>query len=108
MQGYIRTPRAAVAASSAESDPAEPTRRSSALIRQPVQILWASGPLSIPAGRVVAVRLRGDDLQVAIAERNGMRWVPPAAVMTTAQAERWTTTSTFAPEHERGRRRPRA
>jgi len=65
-----------------------------------------SHPLSIPLGRLIAVRLQGDDLRVAIAAREGI-WIRPAAVMTIAQAERWTTTSAFAPARTRERLRPR-
>lgn len=107
MQGYIRTPRAAVAASPTENDRPDRDRLNGNPLRQPARVLRASRPLSVPAGRLVAVRLRGDDLHVALATHDGIRWVRPAAVMATAQAERWTTTSAFAPEHKRGRRRPR-
>lgn len=90
---YIRTPRAAVAV---------PTRasREQPVQRQlrapgPTQTIWASRPLTVGAGRLVAVRLQGEDLRVGLSTPDGVRWVRPERVLTTAQAERWVATSRF-------------
>jgi hypothetical protein len=102
MYSYIRTARAAVAAASSQQDEGQHVSRNAALSSGPTQTLWASRPLTLRAGRLVAVKLRGDDLRVGLTTENGLRWVRPEAVLTTAQAEAWTRTSTFSPD-----RRPR-
>jgi hypothetical protein len=96
MRSYTRTPRAAVAAPLLDDDHEPPVRRQSSAARRPAQTLWASRPLTVHAGRLVAVRLRGDELHVAVATLNGLRWVHPATVLTTAQAEAWVAKSEFA------------
>jgi hypothetical protein len=103
MHRYIRTPQAAVAAPTAEDDRAYAVRRQGAATRGPVQTLWASRPLPVRAGRLVAVRLRGDELRVGLATPDGLRWLSPHAVMTLAQAEKWASTSRFTPEAPRRR-----
>src|SRR5690606_28894244 len=55
----------------------------------PVQTLWASRPLAVRAGRLVAVRLHGEDLRVGLANPNGVRWVRPAAALMSGQAQAW-------------------
>ena len=101
---YIRSPRAAVAAPHPADDRAELDRRTGHSIGPSTQVLWASRPLNTPAGRLVAVRLRGGDLHVALVTGGGLRWVQPEALMTAAQAERWTANSAFAPDHGSRRR----
>ncbi len=93
---YTRTPRAAVAAPT-PADQQQPVRRQIAAgpLAQ-TQTLWASRPLTVRAGRLVAVRLRGEDLRVGLATAEGLRWMRPEAVLTTAQAEAWVATSKFA------------
>lgn len=96
---YIRSPRAAVAAPRPADERAELDRRTGHPIGQSTRVLWASRPLNTSAGRLVAVRLRGEELHVALVTSGGLRWVQPEAVMTAAQAERWAATSAFAPDH---------
>lgn len=91
---YIRTPRAATPAPSECNQQLLPRHRP-ADTRQPVQTLWASRPLQVRVGRLIAVRLRGEELQVALVTLDGQRWVRADAVLTAAQAERWTRTSQF-------------
>lgn len=96
MLAYIRTPRAATPATpEAEHDRQSLVRRSLKTNR-PVQTLWASRPLQIRAGRLVAVRLHGEELQVALVTVDGRQWVRADAVLTASQAERWVRTSRFA------------
>ena len=92
---YTRAPRAAVAVSAASDHEAQPSQPESASRRPSTQTLWASRPLAVRAGRLVAVRLRGDDLQVALASADGLRWVTPLSVLSDAQAQRWASTSSF-------------
>lgn len=102
MYSYIRTPRAAVAAAPAQRDDKQQVSRQAALANFSTHTLWASRPLTVRAGRLVAVKLRGDDLRVGLATENGLRWVRPETVLSTTQAEAWTRISVFAPD-----RRPR-
>jgi hypothetical protein len=93
---YLRTPRVATPAPDPEHPQQQFPRHRPADNHQPVQTLWASRPLQVRAGRLIAVRLRGDDLQVAVATINGRKWVRADAALTAAQAERWVRTSRFA------------
>lgn len=96
MFAYVRTPRAATpAAPEAAQDPQHLFRQPPAATRPPVQTLWASRPFQVRAGRLVAVRLRGEELQVALVTLEGRRWVRAATVLTTNQAERWAKASQF-------------
>ncbi len=106
MNRYIRTSRAAVAVT-----PAEPATThqnhggagnwsqqgtiSGKPEKRRVQTLWASRPLTVRAGRLVAVRLRGDDLRIGLATADGLRWVSPDGVLTVSQAEAWVKASRF-------------
>lgn len=105
---YIRTSRAAVAVAPVESSsgnlahgeedhrPRPGTVSSSKQEGSLVQTLWASRPLTVRAGRLVAVRLRGDDLRVGLAAADGLRWVSPEGVVTAAQAMAWSRMSRFS------------
>lgn len=96
MLTYLRTARAATAASDAEDNHQHAPRRPCAEVRASIQTLWASRPLSLGGrGRLVAVRLRGDDLEVGWATSDGLRWVRPDRVMSEAQAQAWVRTSRF-------------
>lgn len=106
---YIRTSRAAVpvastrcCSSSWSQAPLDQVRRgthqSSTRWPRPAQTLWASRPLQVQAGRLVAVRLRGEVLQVGLATVDGVRWVNPHRVLTEAQATLWARRSRFTPE----------
>ncbi len=98
MYSYIRTPRAAVAATPTRDDEEQTAQQQLALPRSSTRTLWASRPLNVRAGRLVGVKLRGDDLRVGLWTADGLRWVRPEAVLTAPQAEAWTRTSTFAPD----------
>jgi hypothetical protein len=101
MYSYICTPRAAVAAGPAQYADKRQVSPPAASANRPTQTLWASRPLTVRAGRLVAVKLRGDDLRVGLTTENGLRWVRPETVLTTAQAEAWTRTSALAPGRHR-------
>lgn len=101
MYSYIRTARAAIAAAPARHDDKQRVSRDKALSTGPTQTLWASRPLTVRAGRLVAVKLRGDDLRVGLTTENGLRWVRPETVLSTTQAEAWTRISVFAPDRRR-------
>jgi len=93
---YIRTARAAVASSQpddARTTPPAPRKF------HPTRTLWASHPLSVRGGRLVAVQLRGDELRVGLATPDGLRWVRPESVLSDAQAEAWARRSEFAERH---------
>jgi len=62
----------------------------------PTRTLWASHPLSVRGGRLVAVQLRGDELPVGLATLDGLRWVRPESVLSDTQAEAWARRSDFA------------
>ena len=95
---HIRTPRAAVDAAFSSPRPTS-SNASPPSSAMKAQTLWASRPLSVLAGRVVAVRLIGTDLWVALVEANAetLRWVAADAVLSVSQAEVWAKTSTFRP-----------
>lgn len=93
---YLRTPRAATpAAPDTEHNQQQLSRHLPAGTHQLVQTFWASHPLQVRAGRLVAVRLRGDEVQVAVVTIDGRQWVRADAVLSAAQAERWVRTSRF-------------
>ncbi len=93
---YIRTTRAASPAPDAEDNGRDVPRRAATAARTSVQTLWASRPLSLGRlGRLVAVRLQGDDLKVGCATADGLRWVRPERVISESQAHAWVRTSRF-------------
>jgi len=102
MHSYIRTPRAAVAPPLLDDDRGPAAQRPAGNAHGRAQTLWASRPLPVRAGRLVAVRLQGEDLRVGLATPDGVRWVRPEAVLTTAQAQAWVATSEFSPGGRRG------
>lgn len=91
---YVRTPRAAVAAPAPKIDREQPARRQVGATHRSTT-LWATRPFNVRTGRLVAVRLRGDELQVGLVAPDGLRWLRPEAVMSISQAERWARVSTF-------------
>lgn len=101
MLSHVRTPRAAVAATTPDNDQQFSRRREA--VRSTSQTLWASRPLSVRAGRLVAVRLLGEELRVGIATAGGLRWVRAESALTSAQAQMWVASSTFAPQPARRR-----
>lgn len=101
MLSHIRTPRAAVA--TATPDTNQQASRPREVVRRPPQTLWASRPLSVRAGRLVAVRLLGEELRVGMATADGLRWVRAESVLTSARAQMWVASSTFAPQPARRR-----
>ena len=92
---HTRTPRAAVAASAASDRQTRSSTSPKVSKYRSTRTLWASRPLTVRAGRLVAVRLRKGDLQVALASGDGLRWLRPEAVLTDAQAQRWARNSKF-------------
>lgn len=62
MLAYLRTLRAATPATPEIEHDRQSLVRRSLKTSQPVQTLWASRPLQVRAGRLVAVRLRGEEL----------------------------------------------
>ncbi len=102
MHSYIRTPRAAVATPLIADDREPALQRQAGNARSPAQTLWASRPLAVRAGRLIAVRLHGEDLRVGLATPDGVRWVRPEAVLTSPQAQAWAETSAFSPGGRRG------
>ncbi len=62
-------------------------------------VLWASRPLRVRSGRLVAVRLKSScELEVGLVAPDSaqMRWVRADTVLTEPQAELWASTSRFA------------
>lgn len=93
---YRRTTRAAAAASSPDStarDCLAPRRRGPG--HEPTLTLWATRPLTVPGGRLVAVRKRSDVLRVGLVSSGGLSWVRPESALTEAQAQRWAASSRF-------------
>lgn len=87
---HTRYPRAAVAQEPDTVAPATPnpsTERSGAA----GEILWASRPLLVPAGHLVAVRCQAGVVEVALVAngRSGLSWVSPPRVLTEEQFNRW-------------------
>ena len=59
--------------------------------------LWAERPLTIRQGRLIAVRLRGDHLQVRLVDpHSGLgTWRSADGLISEFQAEHWVATSRF-------------
>jgi hypothetical protein len=59
--------------------------------------LWAERPLTVRQGRLIAVRLRGEQLQVRLVDRDsGLSiWRSADGLITEYQAEHWAATSRF-------------
>jgi len=59
--------------------------------------LWAERPLGIADGRLIAVRLRGDQVQVRLVDsRDGLsRWRPAEGLISEFQAAQWVANSRF-------------
>lgn len=55
----------------------------------PARTLWARLPWRGRLGRYVAVRLRGEKLEVGIAGNPVMQWVPAERALRDSEAERW-------------------
>jgi hypothetical protein len=95
---HVISPRAAVAID-ADAGFTQPLslvplpRQQAALVR----VLWAYKPLRVSAGRLLAIRLRRGQLDVALVPVNapGLRWVAASSVLTDVQAEAWVKVSRF-------------
>jgi hypothetical protein len=94
---HLKFPRAAVAADTdrlgqQSSPPAKagPSARTT--------VLWASRPLQVQAGRLLAVRKRGDVVEVGLVSAGAaaLRWVSAATVLTDRQADGWVKTAKFS------------
>lgn len=97
---HSRYPRAAVAAqeTSSPSTLASQHRSPTDFISSPPgRVLWATHPLSVRAGRVVAVRLVGQFVEVALVSEGAgnLQWVVADNVLTGFQIEKWLRTSKF-------------
>lgn len=59
--------------------------------------LWAERPLAVRHGRLIAVRLRGDQVQVRLVDsRSGLsRWSYPDGLISEFQAAQWVANSRF-------------
>jgi hypothetical protein len=92
---HIRTPRAAIAAESAPT--AHTTSATPAPRAQRPPTLWASRPLHVRAGRLLGVRLSGDELEVGLVAdgADAVRWVSAEKALTERQAEDWVRTAVF-------------
>lgn len=64
------------------------------------QILWGTPALSVPAGRLVGVRLLGKSIEVALVRPGAERahWVVADTVLNDSQVSKWLRTSRFASE----------
>jgi hypothetical protein len=81
-------------------DPQE--RRAPPLAARPAtqwQTLWAEKPLDLPQGRVLGVRKRDEELQVAWVPKATllMKWQPAAQVLTSRQVQAWLAGNEFLP-----------
>jgi hypothetical protein len=91
---HVRFPRAAVAIESAGS-----FATTAAANRAPIQVRWATRPLVVRAGRVVAVRQRDGVVQLGIVAKGAttLKWVDPSSVLSEAQIQMWERNSSFVP-----------
>ena len=102
---HIRYPRAAVDVDdTAIGNPSRPAGASSGVVAQHIQArpqrpLWASKAMSVPAGRLIGVRQRGDLVEVGLVRPGAdtIRWVAVAEVLTEREARRWLGSAKFAP-----------
>lgn len=91
----IRTPFASVwvdQISSTDSPvtPTAPVTAPATAVRKPAQVRWADRAYVGRLGRYVAVRMRGDVMDVAIAQPGAIpRWVPVSSALTSAEAREW-------------------
>jgi len=92
----IRTPLASVWVDQPALDhpsstpPAAPAATPTIAVRKPAQVLWAGRAYTGKLGRYVAVRLRGDMMDVAILQPGAsLRWVQASSALTSAEAREW-------------------
>lgn len=92
---HLRLPRAAVDITPADDLPTFPIPQ-----RAPVRasVLWASRGLEVRRGRLLGVRIRGDELHVALVghDTDSLRWVAPEGLLSESQARVWVRTARFA------------
>jgi hypothetical protein len=92
---HIRYPRASVA----EGPQQQPSPLPAAVRppAEPPQTLWATRPLVVKAGRLVAVRRRGGLLEVGLVRPGQVAivWKPADSVVTPEEAARWMRQSQF-------------
>lgn len=98
---HIRYQRAAVAVDGpTQSDEDCQTNRGRNLFAtKPSRPLWASQTLPVRAGRLIGVRLRGEDVEVALMKpgAEGLRWVAARTALSEQQERLWLTFARFAP-----------
>lgn len=89
---HIRFPRAAVAL-----DPAPNSRALRDPPRAEYRVLWATHPLRVNAGRLLAVRARGCEVEVLVSSTDVVQanWRRASEVLTSAQVRAWARTSRF-------------
>jgi hypothetical protein len=92
----IRTPLASVwvdqsvAALPSSTASAAPVAAPAIAVRKPAQVRWADRAYAGKLGRYVAVRLRGEVMDVAIAQPGSApHWVPASSALTSAEAREW-------------------
>ena len=92
---HTRHQRAAVDSSEVPS-PRRPAAHHSAQLTTTIT-LWAARPLGVRQGRLIAVRLRGNEVQVRLVDsRDGLsRWCPAEGLITEFQATQWVANSRF-------------
>lgn len=86
----VATEEAGLAANPRPSDLLTPSKSA--------QILWATPALSVPAGRLVGVRLLGKTIEVALVKPGAERaqWVVADTLLNDSQVTKWLRTSRFA------------
>jgi hypothetical protein len=87
---HVRFPRAAVALDSLAA-PAALAPKSPEPACDTTQILWASRPLPVSAGHLVAVRHRAGVVEIALVAtgRRDLSWISPSRVLTEHQFNHW-------------------
>lgn len=92
----IRTPLASVwvdqptPALTSSIAPVAPAAAPVIAVRKPAQVRWADRAYAGRLGRYVAVRLRGEKMEVAISQQGcAPYWVPANSALTSAEARQW-------------------
>jgi hypothetical protein len=95
----IRTPLASVwvdqpvVNSPSAIEPPAPAVPPAVAVRRPAQVRWADRAYTGKLGRYVAVRLRGDKMDVAILQPGSApHWVSAGSALTSAEAREWLVT----------------
>jgi hypothetical protein len=95
---HVRTFYAAVSGELPSADGHNGPARQSPHAR-PTQTLWAERPLQVRGGRLTAVRLSGDQLQVGFVpdSTGSLRWVRPESLLSEQEAQAWARCTRFRP-----------